>query len=191
MATRDTLWARRRVNATGQVVGLAAVITATAIVLGAQLASSPSAIADNGDRPQPTFGGVGIGAKPTAIVSGVANPTTGAEYLGSLNGAYNTMNNSLQAISQALQAQDWDSVKSGCGALANSGQQFKNTLPSPDSRATFRMQDAVDEIANASNVCMTLGPASTQDDLNHMMSSINDANLDFKTVKQILVPAHS
>jgi TolA-binding protein len=193
MATRDSghrgaAGARRWLTVTARVVGSGAVVTAIAIGSGMQLANSPSAIADRGDRPTPTFGGVV--ATPTATVSGVADPTSGIEYFSSLNGSFQNLQYALESIAKALNANDWDSVKAGCQQLAASGQQMRGTLPSPDSRATFRIQAAVDNISSASSACMALGPTSTQDDLNHMMSYINSANTDYKTVKQILAPGH-
>ena len=177
-------WTTRWVTATGRVVGLAAVVTAIAIGAGTQLGNSPSAIADKGGRATPTV--TGQGDVPAAIVSGVADPTSALEYFNSLTGGYRMYQTALQNISAALAAQDFDAVKAGCQQLSNAGQLFKSTLPSPNSRVTFRMQSAVDAIGTASDICMGFGPTSTGADLDHMMSYINNANNDFKTVKQIL-----
>ena len=177
-------WATRWVTTTGRLVGLAAVVTAIAIGTGTQLANSPTAIADKGGRATPSV--TGVEAVPTAIVSGVADPTSALDYFSSLSGGYQTMQAALQNIGKALQAQDFDSVKAGCQQLRSGGQLLKSTLPSPNSRVTFRIQSAVDNIDSAADLCMGLGPTSTQADLDHMMSFIDNANADFKTVKQTL-----
>ena len=178
-------WASRRLAATGRLVGLAAVISATVIAVGTPLTHSPSAIADKGNRNTPSVTGQAV--VPTATVSGVADPTEGAQYFGSIMGSYNDMQAALRTIGNGLQNPiNWDTIKAGCQQLSNAGALLKSTLPSPDSRVTFRIQSAVDNINTASDICNGLGPTSTQADLDHMMSFVNTANGDFKAVKQIL-----
>ena len=177
-------WARRWVTATGRLVALAAVVAAIAIGAGSPVANSPSAIADKGNRNTPSV--TGALDVPTAVVSGVAAPIDKAQYYVSLTGGWKTMQAALQTINRGLQAQDFDVVKAGCQQLSNAAGLFKSTLPSPDSRVTFRIQSAVDNINNASDACMGLGPTSTQADLDHMMSFIISTDTDLKTVNQIL-----
>ena len=161
----------RWVRATARLAGFGAVITAAVICTATPLSGPPSATANT---------------TPTATVSGVADPESGADFLKSLSGPYSSMGSALTNMGNAIKAQDWDGVHGTCQDLRGSGQQLKAKLPSPDSRVTPEIQAAVDDINSASDICAGFGPQTQQSDFNQMMSFINDARSHITHVKTIL-----
>ena len=173
-AAKPRVWYRKsRAGAAGVVVGSAAVVAAAAIGAGAQLAGSPTATALPVDT-------------PTATVSGVAPPSKEAQYWSKVDPAYTDMESAVQALSNASDGGNPDAMKAACQQLSKSGQELKNTLPSPDSKVTPRIQEAVDNINSAYNVCMTLGPDTSQADVNQFTDAINAARAHLKSAQQIV-----
>jgi hypothetical protein len=166
-------WYRAKwVGAGGVLMGSAAIVAAAAIAAGAQLASSPTALA---------------GPKPTATVSGVADPGSANSYLSSIGPAWQLMQSSLQNLANAVQAADWTAINTSCQQLAGAAQRYQASLPSPDSRVTPRIQSAADNINQAVDVCMTWVPGS-QPDVAQLMSHVEDATADLRKAKTILAP---
>ena len=165
-----TTWPR----AVGVFVGSAAVVVASAITVGTQVAGSPVASA---------------GPKPTATVSGATDPGTGYRWYEELGKPYSAMQDSLQTIVAALDAGgDLSGIREGCRGLRSGSRQFAAVLPAPDSRATFRIEGVVDDLNNAADMCMGFGPGITWEGVQPMMSYIDDANARLRSTQQILAP---
>lgn len=164
---------RRPARVAGLLVGLAAVGVATAITAGVQVASSPIATA---------------GPKPTATASGAADPHTAYAWYQKLGAPYNAMQDSLAAVGTALNTGDVDALHAACRDLRVAAGQYAALLPSPDSRATFRIQGVVDDLNAAADICMGFGPGINWEGAKPMSAHIDDANARLRSAKQILAP---
>jgi hypothetical protein len=185
MATRKPWYLKNGVRAPGLAAGSVAVVIAAAITTGAQLTSSPIASAVGGGG----GGGVGFGTAdpgtPTATVSGVADASKAATYWAKVNQPATDIENAVQAVSNAVNGGNQDTLKNACQQLSDAGEELRDTLPSPDSEVTPRIQAAVDNIKDATNTCMTFGPSSTQADLDKFTSLINDARAHIKSAQHV------
>jgi len=172
-------------------LGSVAVVIAAAVTAGTPLASSPTSTAAPTVTATPWSPGTpawlppGLQAmtppparKPTAQVS-LPSPPPQANASGSWASAtqapLHDLQNAVQALSDAMKAQDMDGVKAACGQLNNAGQRLGATLPSPERALTSEVQAAVDDIGTASNSCSAFGPSGGIGDLDAFTSTLNDA----------------
>jgi hypothetical protein len=162
---------RTTARAAGLVAVLAAVIIAANIAPGTQLGTTPIA-----------------GARPTATVSGAADPNAKYAWYEKLGDPYQAMDDSLKAFAAALGNGDFPRLQAACRRIRAAGQKFQAMLPGPDRRANFRIQDVADDLALAADSCAALPPGAGWDTSKEMLSHVDDANANLRAAKQILAP---
>lgn len=167
-------WGRSPARTMGVLAASAAIVSAAVMAGGTELASSPNASANPAT------------ASATATVSGVADQTSASRYLDTINDVDKELESNLQSLASAVQNGDWNGARAACQRISGSGDAFKNTLPSPDSRVTPRIKQAADNIATAGGICMGFGPAMVQADWDNFMVSINNARSDLLSAVPIL-----
>jgi len=170
-------WRRAKSSArvAGVVASCGAIGVAVLVASGTELASPPSASAFNTAT-----------ASPSATVSGVAGDAAASNYLQKIQSVDQQMESALQAVANGVQNQQWDAARAACQQLSGSGEAFRATLPSPDSRITPRVRQAADDIGTASGMCAAFGPSTTQADWDQFIASINNARSDLISAAQIL-----
>ena len=169
MAARDT--GRAWAAGFGVLAGSVAVLIVTVGPAATPFAGSPRAVAATATAT----------ASASAKVSGAALPSELNNYMyATLAIPSKNLQTALATIQTNWQAKDWDSLQVGCRQLRAAGRQFEDTLPSPDSRITPRIQGAADDMLAAADICATFGPDSTAADYDPLNARIVDA---FKRIK--------
>jgi hypothetical protein len=130
--------------------------------------------------------------KPPAVVSPA--PRTGSESAPTNSGGgwmskaappLRDIQDSLQTVTNALNAHDLAGMSTACQGLSGASQRLGATLPSPISALTSEIQGAVDLLNTASNSCTAFGPATSGDDLSAFTSDINQAMGHLQRAQQI------
>lgn len=161
---------------TARAVGVVAVMSA--VILVAVAPGTPTAM-----TPMAT-----AGPKPTATVSGAADPNTKWAWFQKMGEPYKSMDGALQAFAAALSASDIAGIHAACPRIRGAGRMFEALLPSPVARATYRIQAIADDLYQAADGCDALGPGANWTTAGDMLSHVKDAQDNLGTVKSILAP---
>ncbi len=96
--------------------------------------------------------------------------------------------NFMQAVIDAINARDFDALRSACSSVHDelTPPNLQADLPTPDPALTAALQSEIDDIHTAMHICMSLGPNSTQADLEQADSYMQQAENHMKTVNAIL-----
>lgn len=84
------------------------------------------------------------------------------------------MGDALIATGEAMQAgPDFTAMRVGCADLRAASDGLDRQLPSPDRRVNAAFRDTIDNYRSASQICMTLGPASSSAEIRSMREFID------------------
>ena len=96
--------------------------------------------------------------------------------------------NFMQAVVDAIKANDVGALRSACSAVHNEQTiGLQAHLPTPDPALTTALQAEINDFHTAMQTCMLLGPNSTPADLDQADSFTQQAIEDLRKVNDILV----
>jgi hypothetical protein len=95
--------------------------------------------------------------------------------------------NFMYAVIDAINAKDIGALQSACSSVHDElTTNLQAHLPTPDSALTTALQSEIDDVHSAMHICMSLGPNSTQADLEQADSFMQQATNHMTTVNAIL-----
>ncbi len=124
---------------------------------------------------------VGTPATASAVYPGVP------EWYSQAQVHFDNTRNFMQAVIDAINAKDIGALRSACSSVHDElTTNLQAHLPTPDPALTTAVQSEIDDIHSAMHICMSLGPNSTQADLDQADSFMQQATDHMKTVNAIL-----
>lgn len=114
-------------------------------------------------------------AAPSAVAAPMQTMT---EWKHQAADSVSTVGGALVATGKAMQAgPDFPAMRVGCADLRSAADGLDRQLPSPDETVNAAFRDTIDNYRSASQICMTLGPFSSTEEI-RSMEKYMDAGAD-------------